>query len=130
MTKMNKAVFYLFLLFCLCIVPASLVSAGDVIENNNSGIPDKKLYRAILKELGKKPNKKFTKQEAAKLKFLNASYKGIKNLKGIKYLKQLKQLDLEANGLKNLKGIQSLTNLTELNISRNSLKNLKQLEIA
>ena len=63
MTKMKKAVLYLFLLFCLCIVPASLVSAGDVIENNNSGIPDKKLYRAILKELGKKPNKKFTKQE-------------------------------------------------------------------
>ena len=36
----------------------------DVIENNESGIPDKTLYQNILKVLGKQSTDTFTEQEA------------------------------------------------------------------
>ena len=119
----------LLVLICMIVIPPVTVRASsDVIENNNSGIPDKKLYKAILKELGKKKNQKFTKQEAESIKSL-AIYSGkVKSLKGIKYLKELKNLDLEGAGLKNLKGIQDLKKLEKLNISHNYIKNLKPLK--
>ena len=38
----------------------------DVIENNESGIPDRTLYQNILKVLGKQSTDTFTEQEARK----------------------------------------------------------------
>ena len=102
---------YLLIFSCTFLIPTMGVRASsDVIENNNSGIPDKELYQSILKKLGKKSNEKLTKQEAESIKSLSVyGSRKIKSLKGIKYLKELKTLDLEGHGLKNLKGIQSLT---------------------
>lgn len=129
--KLNKSI-YMFLLAFLCafLVPASVTSASsDVIENNSRGIPDKTVYRSILKKLGKKSNEKFTKQEAERIQSLTISgSRGVKTLKGIKYLKKLKRLKVTEQGLRNLKGIQGLTKLEDLNISYNEIKSLKPLK--
>ena len=45
----------------------------DVIENNESGIPDKTLYQNILKVLGKQSTDTFTEQEASSSSTLDAS---------------------------------------------------------
>ena len=42
----------------------------DVIENNESGIPDKTLYWNILKVLGKQSTDTFTEQEASSVEEL------------------------------------------------------------
>ena len=83
---------YLLIFSCTFLIPTMGVRASsDVIENNNSGIPDKELYQSILKKLGKKSNEKFTKQEAESIKSLSVyGSRKIKSLKGIKYLKELK----------------------------------------
>ena len=53
----------------------------DVIENNESGIPDRTLYQNILKVLGKQSTDTFTEQEA---------YVELKNLKTGKTTKCVK----------------------------------------
>ena len=127
---MGKKIFmYLLIFSCIFVIPATgVLASSDVIENNNSGIPDKNLYKTILKKLGKKSNEKFTKQEAAGIKTLDASYMRVKSLKGMKYLKNLQRLYLESNNLKSLNGIQHLTNLKVLEISSNEIKNIKPLK--
>ena len=50
----------------------------DVIENNESGIPDKTLYQNILKVLGKQSTDTFTEQEASSVEELEiVDYKKI-----------------------------------------------------
>ena len=50
----------------------------DVIENNESGIPDKTLYWNILKVLGKQSTDTFTEQEASSVEELEiVDYKKI-----------------------------------------------------
>ncbi len=126
----KKIVMYLLVFLCVFIIPASgTYASSNVIENNKSGIPDKKLYQSILKKLGKKSKEKFTRQEAESIKSLNVSGSGkITTLKGIKYLKELKRLELDGHELSNLKGIQSLTKLETLDISQNEIKSLKPLK--
>lgn len=128
--KNKKIIMYLLVFLCVFLIPASGVYASSkVIENNNSGIPDKKLYRSILKKLGKKSKETFTAAEAESIKTLIVSGSGnIKSLKGIKYLKELKRLNLQGQNLSNLKGIQSLTKLEMLNISYNEITSLKPLK--
>lgn len=128
--KINKQIIIYFLtLFCIFMIPTEKVTpSSNVIENNKNGIPDKGLYQAILNELNKKPNQKFTKQEAEKMKVLNASFYDIESLKGIGYLKNLESLGLDGNNLKNLKGVQKLKNLKTLYAYGNRIKNLKALK--
>ena len=103
----KKVMIFLTVWICFFLIPTA-VPASDVIENNNSGIPDQELYQAVLDALGKKPKQKFTRQEAEKIQALTAAPHEIKSLKGIKYLKNLKYLDLIGSDLKSLKGIEHL----------------------
>ena len=116
------------ILLCALSVPSLHVMAADTIENNESGIPDRKLYKAISKKLGKKPNQTFTKQEAETIRSFDVNNKSIKSLKGIYYLSKLEKLDVSGNKLKNLKGVEKLSRLKKLNASDNELKDLKPLK--
>ena len=93
----KKVMIFLTVWICFFLIPTA-VSASDVIENDNSGIPDQELYQSILEELGKKPNQTFTKQEAEKIQVLTAVFREVKSLKGIKYLKNLKVLKKKLSG--------------------------------
>ena len=59
----------------------------DVIENNESGIPDKTLYQNILKVLGKQSTDTFTEQEASSVEELGVSENRLTDVKEIKNLK-------------------------------------------
>ena len=122
----KKVMIFLTVWICFFLIPTA-VPASDVIENNNSGIPDQELYQAVLDALGKKPKQKFTRQEAEKIQALTAAPHEIKSLKGIKYLKNLKYLDLIGSDLKSLKGIEHLGKLETLHANHNSIKSLKPL---
>ena len=61
----KKVMIFLTVWICFFLIPTA-VPASDVIENNNSGIPDQELYQAVLDALGTKPKQKFTRQEAEK----------------------------------------------------------------
>ena len=124
----------------LCIVGALILSAllsssmaaakGDVIRNDKTGIPDKGLYRAILQHLKKKETDTFTKKEAAQIRNLNAEDHGIKDLKGIGYLKNLQYLNLSENKLTKLTGFKGLNQLEHLSVSENKFKNMRSVASA
>lgn len=119
----------LFFAYSLC----AFAARNDVIKNDQSGIPDKGLYRAVLDELGKKRNQTFTEEEAQSIKKLEIPYRykiGIKSLKGIEYLRNLERLDISGYKLKNLRGIEKLPKLTFLVAAGNNLTNLKSISKA
>lgn len=117
------------LVLCICMFAVPSVGAraaeSDVIANDESGIPDKALYKGILKALGKKTNETFTKQEAEKLTELETG--GVSSLQGIGYLSQLEQLRIEGWKLRSLEGVDELHKLVDLDVSYNKLKSLKSL---
>lgn len=115
--------------------PVNVVSAkSQIIPNDETGIPDKNLYQAILYELDKKSDKQFTKKEVASLYSVgfyfggNNKNKKIKTLKGIENLVNLRKLEIPVNALKSLKGVEKLANLQELRIWKGNLQNLNELK--
>ena len=74
----KKIMIFLTAWICFFLIPTA-VPASDVIENNNSGIPDQELYQSILEELGKKPNQTFTKQEAETIQILTAAFREVRS---------------------------------------------------
>lgn len=75
------------LLTILCMFPvsaATIKAESNIIENDETGIPDKKLYKQILHKLKKKKGEKFTKKEAESIDTLylwfencDVSFRGI-----------------------------------------------------
>lgn len=131
----KKILFSLFICMAVFILPAAGISAAgtDVIENNESGIPDKDLYKAVLKQLKtwrhiKKSRKQFTKQEAERLDYLNIMNADIKTFQGIEYLKNIEILYIAASKIKTYEGIENLERLERLDIEGCGIKNLKQIE--
>ena len=119
-------------MFCMCSL-CVCAAGNDVIKNDQSGIPDKGLYRAVQDALGKKRSQTFTEKEAASLKRLEIPFRykiGIKSLKGIEYLCNLERLDISGYGLKSLKGIEKLPKLTSLVAEKNKLRNLNSVKKA
>lgn len=117
-------------LFAFCV--KKVKASSDVIANDESGVPDKFLYREILFELDKKDNETFTREEAESIYDLNTvNYSGkrkIKSLKGIENLKNLRKLVIHENSLTKLEGIDKLVNLESLKIEKGKLKNIDELE--
>ena len=61
---------WIILLAALCMFPVSAVTIkaeNEIIENDETGIPDTVLYKRILKSLKKKKGDKFTRKEAEKV---------------------------------------------------------------
>ena len=89
-----------------------------MIENNESGIPDKTLYWNILKVLGKQSTDTFTEQEASSVEELEiVDYKKIpmESLKGIGYLTNLETLRIkDQRQLSSLEGLDGITSIKEV----------------
>ena len=85
------------LLVTLCMLPVSAMTVkvgSDVIENDETGIPDKALYRGILQNLKKKKDEKFTRKEAEDIKTLRLGCGNkIMTFKGLGYLKNMDKLE-------------------------------------
>lgn len=100
MKKLKKAAMIAAASMFVMMVPMIQTHAAptDVIENNESGIPDKVLYQNILKVLGKQSTDTFTEQEASSVEELEiVDYKKIpmESLKGIGYLTNLETLKIQ-----------------------------------
>lgn len=133
---MKKTILTVIILLCsFAFIPFTVI-AGDqssIIYNDRTGIPDKGLYRAILRELGKKENKMFTEAEAAAITELNANNYNkkninIKSLKGIEKLTDLESLDLNYNQITSLDGVEKLVKLKSLGVYDNKLTKLPNLK--
>ena len=129
------------LLTIVCVCSIYLIKDGnicaadtsDIIRNDETGIPDKALYKAILEELHKDKNRTFTKREAESIEELFANIsrggeKSVASLKGIGYLRNLKHLSLEGNSLTTLAGVEELYNLEKLTVDSGLLKSLEGIE--
>ena len=90
---------YLLLLIVLCMLPVSAMTVkaeNSIIENDETGIPDKVLYKRILHILKKDKNEKFTRKEAESVENLyTTSIDNVVTFRGIGCLKNLKKLDCE-----------------------------------
>lgn len=131
---MKKLVFMLLCIFSFASVFSikTLAEEDPAIQNDETGIPDKNLYRAILAELKKKENETFTKAEAASITWLviNTAKKGteIASFSGIENLTGLKDLGITGDSVKNLNEISKLKTLTRLTIIDSALINLQRIE--
>ena len=103
----------------------------NVILNDDTGIPDKYLYRTILKTLGKNDNETFTKEEASAINELVAgnslNKEKIKSIKGIGNLSALTYLYISSNEITSLEGVEQLTNLRSLYVSNNYLTDINPI---
>ena len=125
-------------LFTICIAflcifsmhTAAVYATEDVIPNDETGVPDKALYHAILSELDKKDGETFTRREAAAIDWVGAGYGGgqpVRSLKGIGCLVNLQQLALDGNAIRTLDGIEELKYLKYLDLSFSRVKDWKPL---
>ena len=145
---------------CFCafaFYPMHVTADAEVIENDESGIPDHGLYLNILDELGKKKGEKFTKQEAESIQSMSIihisknyrvkTYQGIGFLKNLTMLSiisqkidngnlkeislevpQLESLQFNGNGIDSLKSIRDMKNLKYLQVQKNRLTSLEGIE--
>lgn len=84
----------------------------DVIENNESGIPDRTLYQNILKVLGKQSTDTFTEQEASSVEELGVSENRLTDVKEIKNLKNLERIYAFCNKIKTLPNLKQFSKLS------------------
>lgn len=142
---MKKMTVFLMTLLCIfCIFPMDAnattgqktsLSANDIIPNDETGIPDEGLYKAILRVLHKGEDETFTKEEAESIKWFDTYktagdltlYVPIKSLKGIGYLKNLITIDMEYFEGTTLEGIEELEKLYKLWIYQSKIENLDSL---
>ena len=134
MKKLKKAAMIAAASMFVMMVPMIQTHAAptDVIENNESGIPDKVLYQNILKVLGKQSTDTFTEQEASSVEELEiVDYKKIpmESLKGIGYLTNLETLKIQDQWqLSSLEGLDGrLKKLDALNVSYSGITSIKEV---
>jgi len=100
---------------------------NEVIQNDQTGIPDKGLYSAIQKALNKGADETFTKEEVGKLKSLTAysTSNYIESLKGIENLVNLESLEIEdAYNITSLKELSGLVKLKDLKCNSGEYENI------
>ncbi|MCI9416226.1 MAG: leucine-rich repeat domain-containing protein [Eubacterium sp.] len=107
---------WIILLAALCMFPVSAVTIkaeNEIIENDETGIPDTVLYKRILKSLKKKKDDKLTRKEAEKVESLYTAFSdNVQTFRGIGCLKNLKELNCGGIGNKELEEIAAeLSNL-------------------
>ena len=115
----------------------------DVIENNESGIPDKTLYQNILKVLGKQSTDTFTEQEASSVEELEiVDYKKIpmeslkiqdqwqlSSLEGLDgRLKKLDALNVSYSGITSIKEVANLPSLVYLTFEGDKIRSLDGIQ--
>lgn len=102
------------------------VDTSAIIKNDETGIPDPVLYKAIAKELGKDVSIGFTINEAATLTFFSYCFfkEKIKSIKGIGKIKNLNSLSLNENEIVDFSPVISLKKLKNLNLTNNKIKDI------
>ena len=98
-----------------------------VILNDETGIPDAKLYQEILKVADVNKDNILTVEEAGSVSKLSLGWKDISNLKGIEYCTQLKELALNYNKISDTSALAGLANLTNLSLSNNQISDISSL---
>lgn len=98
------------------------IPSSEIIANNETGIPDKKLYDTVLAQCDSNKDGVLTKAEAAEAKTLDCNGRGINNLQGIQLFSNLTGLDLGGNSISDISPVSSLTNLTNLSLVYNEIK--------
>jgi len=124
------SVIFAFILFTTMSPVNAFAGGSDILYNDETGMPDKILYEAVLTALGREGGY-FTRDEAAgitELKSNNYKKAGIKSLKGIENLTGLTELDVSCNELTSLSGIEGLTKLKVLYVSYNNLISLSGIK--
>ncbi|MEG2428761.1 MAG: hypothetical protein RSA99_00080 [Oscillospiraceae bacterium] len=91
------------------------------IKNDQTGIPDKALYNAVVFAIGDK-KLPLINSEVLAVKSLNLQNQSISDINGIDKFINLQELNLDQNKLKNISEIKKLTNLKALSLSENPLK--------
>ena len=147
MKKLKKAAMIAAASMFVMMVPMIQTHAAptDVIENNESGIPDKVLYQNILKVLGKQSTDTFTEQEASSVEELEiVDYKKIPtNLETLKIqdqwqlsslegldgrLKKLDALNVSYSGITSIKEVANLPSLVYLTFDGDKIRSLDGIQ--
>lgn len=122
--KIGRNVFTVIISLLVIMLSLPMVSAEEsVIPNDDSGIPDKTMYKYLISEFDENKDGKLQKSEADKIDTIYYNSYGmdqIESLKGVNKLINLRQLDVRHNSLKNLEGIEGLK-LSYLNACYNQL---------
>lgn len=106
------------------IVPSAI---ENEIINDLTGIPDPKLYAAVLKAGDFNGDGKLTRDEAEAITDLECVASEVSNLNGIEYLSNLKSLDLDSNDITNISALSKLEKLTYLNLPSNNITDISAL---
>lgn len=131
------------------IVTIQVGSSGtedDIIQNDDTGVPDKTLYEALL-EQADDGDGLLTKGELDRLKKLDVQNKTISSLEGIQYCTNLKwlilcndqisdisplagmhnleSLWLDGNNITDISALSGLVNLSVLKVSNNNISDIK-----
>lgn len=100
---------WMILIVLMCVFPASTIKAkiqNEIIENDETGIPDNHLYKEILSSLGKNENEKITKWDAEFLSRLYVAYGNeIETFKGLGNFKRLEEIICRGINTKDLEEI-------------------------
>lgn len=97
------------------------------IKNDQTGIPDNSLYKAIVFEIGDK-KEPLINSEILSVKALNLQNKNICDITGIEKFINLQELNLGQNKIKDVKNISVLGKLQTLTLDQNAIDNLDGIE--
>lgn len=129
--KFGRNVFAVIISLLVIILSLPMVSAEEsVIPNDDSGIPDKTMYKYLISEFDENKDGKLQQSEAKKIdKIYHDGYDTdkIESLKGLNKLKNLKYLSIVYNNLSSLDGIQGLK-LTNIYVNNNKLVDISAIE--
>ena len=105
-------------------------TSSTIIPNDETGIPDKALYNYLL-DYDTNKDGQLSISEAESITgdkwYFNYSNAGIKDLTGIKYLKNLQYLALSNNQITDLTPLKDLKNLKEIEFSNNKIADISAL---
>lgn len=126
------------------------VDDSEIIRNDETGIPDRLLYRMLLEKCDSNDDQLLSVNELQEVTCLYSNDKGIANLKGIEHLvnlnyleltneritdteplknlHDLKYLKIENSSVNDLSGLSNLTNLTELYLGKNNISDISALK--
>lgn len=134
MRKLKKAIVICMSLLMILSLPTTMWATENegtqeelVILNDETGIPDKALYDAVLQVADKNKDGKLTVSEAEAVTFLSADQKEIKDITGIGYLKKLTYLSLNNNEISDVSALKDCTNLEHLYLMENSIEDISAL---
>ena len=99
-----------------------------VITNDENGIPDETLYKAILNQADANGDGQLTKKEAEVVSNILLYYQsGISSLKGIEYCTALKNFTITYSKVSDISPLSGLTNLRYLYLSSNQITDISAL---